>query len=145
MWWIYFENVSGSILSANVDRKVGLIQVWLYGHLPLVIGLATTGVAVEQVIMSDANQALQTPQRWLICGGVALCLLSLSILHRTGMIFRCKVRAKYRLGAAATLIFLAIAGISLQPVVIIGLVALVCATQLLEDLYQSGELFTSKD
>ncbi len=47
LWWIYFENVSGSILSANVDRKVGLIQVWLYGHLPLVIGLATTGVAVE--------------------------------------------------------------------------------------------------
>ena len=145
LWWIYFENVSGSILTANVDRKVGLIQVWLYGHLPLVIGLATTGVAVEQVIMSDANQALQTPQRWLICGGVALCLLSLSILHRTGMIFRCKVRAKYRLGAAATLIFLAIGGISLQPVVIIGLVALVCATQLIQDLYQSGELFTSKD
>lgn len=25
LWWIYFENVSGSILSANVDRKVGLI------------------------------------------------------------------------------------------------------------------------
>ena len=25
LWWIYFENVSGSILSSNVDRKVGLI------------------------------------------------------------------------------------------------------------------------
>lgn len=146
LWWIYFENVSGSILkSADVDRKVGLIQIWLYGHLPLVIGLATTGVGVEQIIMSDANQALQTPQRWLICGGVALCLLSLSILHRTGMIFRCKVRAKYRLGAAAALIFIAIAGISLQPVVIIGLVALICATQVVEDLYQSGQLSVTKN
>lgn len=145
LWWIYFENVSGSILSANVDRKVGLIQVWLYGHLPLVIGLATTGVGVEQIIMSDVNQALPTPQRWLICGGVALCMLSLSILHRTGMIFRCKVRAKYRLGAAAILIFLAIVGVSLQPIVIIALVAFVCATQVLEDLYQSGELSASKD
>ncbi|MGB7375477.1 MAG: low temperature requirement protein A [Rivularia sp. (in: cyanobacteria)] len=145
LWWIYFENVSGSILSANVDRKVGLIQVWLYGHLPLVIGLATTGVAVEQVIMSQANQALQTPQRWLICGGVALCMLSLSILHRTGMIFRCKVRAKYRLAAAAILIFLALLGGSSQPIVIIGLVALVCATQVLEDLYQGGGLSSSKD
>ena len=145
LWWIYFENVSGSILSANVDKKVGLIQVWLYGHLPLVIGLATTGVGVEKVIMSDVSQALPTPQRWLICGGVAMCMLSLSILHRTGLIFRCKVRAKYRLGAAAILIFLAIVGISLQPIAIIGLVAFVCATQVLEDLYQSGELSTGKD
>ncbi|MGB3640220.1 MAG: low temperature requirement protein A [Rivularia sp. (in: cyanobacteria)] len=145
LWWIYFENVSGSILNANVNKKVGLIQVWLYGHLPLVIGLATTGVGVEQVIMSDANQALPTPQRWLICGGVALCLLSLSILHRTGMINRCKVRAKYRLAAAAILIFLALLGASSQPIVIIGLVALVCATQVLEDLYQSGGLSTSKN
>ncbi|WP_414620515.1 low temperature requirement protein A [Calothrix sp. CCY 0018] len=145
LWWIYFENVSGSILSANVDRKLGLIQVWLYGHLPLVIGLATTGVGVEKVIMSNVNQALPTPYRWLICGGVAMCMLSLSILHRTGLIFRCKVRAKYRLGAAAILIFLAVVGISLQPIAIIGLVAFVCATQVLEDLYQSGELSTAKD
>ncbi len=71
--------------------------------------------------------------------------ISLSILHRTGMIFRCKVRAKYRLGAAAILIFLALLGGSSQPIVIIGLVALVCATQVLEDLYQSGELSPSKN
>ncbi|MGB3653715.1 MAG: hypothetical protein WBA41_21215 [Rivularia sp. (in: cyanobacteria)] len=32
----------------------------------------------------------------------------------------------------------------LPPVVIIGLVAVVCATQVIEDLYQSGELSTSK-
>ncbi len=141
LWWIYFENVSGSVLQGSgAGKKIGLFQVWLYGHLPLVIGLATTGVGVEHVIMSDANQALPTPQRWLICGGVALCLFSLSILHRTGIIFRCKVRAKYRLGAAATLIILAVVGISLPPIVIIGLVALVCATQVIEDLYQSGEL-----
>ncbi|WP_416350870.1 low temperature requirement protein A [Rivularia sp. UHCC 0363] len=145
LWWIYFENVTGSVLQGTgANKKIGLFQVWLYGHLLLVIGLATTGVGVEHVIMSDANQALPTPQRWLICGGVALCLLSLSILHRTGIIFKCKVRAKYRLGAAAILIFLAVVGISLQPVVVIGLIAVVCATQVIEDLYQSGELFASK-
>ncbi len=144
LWWIYFENVSGSVLQGSGAGKIGLFQVWLFGHLPLVIGLATTGVGVEHVIMSDANQALPTPQRWLICGGVALCLFSLSILHKTGIIFRCKVRAKYRLGAAATLIFLAVAGIGLPPLAIVGLVALVCAIQVIEDLYQSGELSISK-
>ena len=79
--------------------------------------------------MSNVSQALQTPQRWLICGGVALCMLSLSILHSLGIIFRCKVRAKYRLGAAATLIFIVIVGSGLQPIAIIGLVAFLCATQ----------------
>lgn len=146
LWWIYFENVSGSILrSADVSKKVGLIQIWLYGHLPLVIGLATTGVGVEQIIMSNANQALSTPQRWLICGGVGLCLISLSILHNTGMIFRCKVRAKYRLAGAGILILLALVGTRLHPVLIIGLVALVCAFQVIEDLFQSGQLSVLKD
>ncbi len=141
LWWIYFENVSGSALrSAGSVGRIEIYQVWLYGHLPLVIGLSATGVGVEHIIASEASNALSTPNRWLLCGGVALCLLSLGLLHRTGIIFRCKVRSKYRFGAAALLIILAMVGISWSPLVVVGLVALVCATQVVQDLYQSGQL-----
>ncbi len=49
-------------------------------------------------------------------------------------------RSKYRFVAAALLIILAIAGVGLSPLVIIALVAVVCATQVVQDLYQSGQL-----
>ena len=141
LWWIYFENISGSALrSAGSVGRIEIYQVWLYGHLPLVIGLSATGVGVEHIIASEAGNALSSPNRWLLCGGVALCVLSLGLLHRTGIIFMCKVRSKYRFGAAALLIILAIVGVGWSPLVVVGLVALVCATQVVQDLYQSGQL-----
>lgn len=141
LWWIYFENVGGSALrSAGSVGRIEIYQVWLYGHLPLVIGLSATGVGVEHIIASEAGTVLSTPNRWLLCGGVALCMLSLGLLHRTGVIFRCKVRSKYRFGTAALLIILAIVGIGLSPLVVVGIVAIICATQVVQDLYQSGQL-----
>jgi low temperature requirement protein LtrA len=141
LWWIYFENVSGSALrSMGTGGQIEMFQVWLYGHLPLVIGLSATGVAVEHLIVSEANNALNTPYRWLLCGGVAVCMLSLGLLHRTGVIFRCKVRSKYRFVSATLLIILATSGVGLSPLVIIALVAVVCVSQVVQDLYQSGQL-----
>ena len=140
LWWIYFENVAGSaLINAGKQRKLGIFQVWLFGHLPLVIGLTATGVGVQGVVLSDASLALPTPQRWLICGAVALCLLGLGILHNTGLIFPCKVRARYRLGAATILLIIAVAGIKFTPVIVIGSVALVLLSQVVQDLYQSGQ------
>ncbi len=141
LWWIYFENVSGSALRlAGTGGRIEIYQVWLYGHLPLVIGLSVTGVGVEHLITSEAGNALSTPYRWLLCGGVAMCMLSLGLLHRTGIIFKCKVRSKYRFGTAALLIILAIVGVGQSPLLIVGIVAVICATQVVQDLYQSGQL-----
>ncbi|KST66275.1 low temperature requirement protein A [Mastigocoleus testarum] len=140
LWWVYFENVAGSALrNAGKQGKLGIFQVWLFGHLPLVIGLTATGVGVQGVVLSDASLALPTPERWLICGAVALCLFGLCILHRTGLIFPCKVRARYRLGAAVVLLVIAAAGVKFNSVIIIGSVALVVVFQVLQDLYQSGQ------
>lgn len=135
LWWVYFENVGGSALhSARATGRMKVYQVWLYVHLPLVIGLAATGVGVEHVVASQTNLALPAPERWLICGAVALCFLALAILHRTGVIYFCKARTKHRVGAAVVLVALAIAGTSLLPITVIAIVALVGATQAFLDL-----------
>ncbi|MBW4577150.1 MAG: low temperature requirement protein A [Aphanothece sp. CMT-3BRIN-NPC111] len=137
LWWIYFENINGSALrSAGAVGRISTYNVWLYGHLPLVIGLAATGVGVEHVVSNEAGTALSDAERWLICGSVALCLLSLGILHRTGVIFKCKVRTKYRIGAAAVLLVLAALGRGLSPLIVIALVAVICTLQVLQDMYQ---------
>lgn len=137
LWWVYFENVGSSALrTAGSQGRVVTLQVWLFGHLPLVIGIAGTGVAVKHVIVGEATTALPDNERWLLCGSVALCLIALAILHRTGVIFRCKARAKYRLASAIGLVVLAAIGQGLMPVIVIGLVAGISAFQVAQDLYQ---------
>ncbi|MBW4614018.1 MAG: low temperature requirement protein A [Desmonostoc vinosum HA7617-LM4] len=138
LWWIYFDNLGGTpIQTARTQGSTGVINLWLYTHLPLVIGIAATGVGVEEVLLSKPTLALPDSYRWLICGAVALCLLAIGILHRYGVIRYCKIRSKYRFGAAIVLIAIAILGKGLLPIAVIALVAVVAIVQVVQDLYQS--------
>lgn len=139
LWWIYFDNLGGSaIQAARTCRRIWTYQIWLYTHLPLVIGLTATGVGVEHIVSRDPSLALPPPERWLICGAVALCLLALGVIYLTGrttkILQRCQIRATYRVGAAAVILVLALAGAGLSPIELIGLIAAVCAAQILLDL-----------
>ncbi|BAY75325.1 low temperature requirement A [Nostoc linckia NIES-25] len=137
-WWVYFDNLGGKPIEiARTHGKVGVVNLWLYTHLPLVIGIAAAGVGVEEILLSKQTLALPDSQRWLICGSVALCSLSVGILHQFGVIRLCKIRSKYRLGGAAVLIAIAFFGKGLLPIAVIALVALVSALQVVQDLYQS--------
>ncbi|MGF1481895.1 MAG: low temperature requirement protein A [Cyanophyceae cyanobacterium] len=146
LWWLYFENVGGaSLRKAGTAGRIFIFQVWLYAHLPLVMGLAATGVGVEHVIISSQeNQALPSAERWLMCGSVALCFLSLGLLHRTGIIKLCKMRTRHRLGAVGVLLGLAIAGINLLPLTVIAIVAIICLGEVLLDIYQGRPVVTEQ-
>ncbi|MFN6566001.1 low temperature requirement protein A [Dendronalium sp. ChiSLP03b] len=138
LWWVYFDNLGGTpIQQARTHGRVGLVNLWLYTHLPLVIGIAAAGVGVEQILLSKPTLVLSDPQRWLICGSVALCLLAIGILHKFGVIRYCKIRSKYRFAGAGVLLLIAIFGKGLLPVFVIALVAVVSSVQVVQDLYQS--------
>jgi low temperature requirement protein LtrA len=138
LWWIYFDSVDGSPLRGMRDGRMGIGLIWLYSHLPLAIGIAATGVGVEHVIASEAGIALAAAERSLICFSVALCLIALSVIHlitcTLGTTRRRKILAAYRLGSAAFILILAVAGIALSPVMLIGLVAVACGVQVVLDL-----------
>ncbi|MBW4632801.1 MAG: low temperature requirement protein A [Iphinoe sp. HA4291-MV1] len=138
LWWLYFDNLGGTpIQRARTEGRITIFNIWLYTHLPLVMGIAATGVAVELVLLSKPMLALSDAVRWLLCGSVALCYLGLGILHRIGVIRYCKIRAKFRIGAAPIILAIAIFGKGLFPVAVIGLIAFVCAVQTVQDLFQS--------
>ncbi|WP_414581356.1 low temperature requirement protein A [Scytonema sp. PCC 10023] len=138
LWWVYFDNLGGTpIQRAQTEGRIAIFNFWLYTHLPLVISIAATGVAVELVLLSEPAIALPDGVRWLLCGSVALCYLTLGILHRIGVIRYCKIRAKFRIGAAPIILAIAIFGKGLLPVAVIGLVAVVSAVQVVQDLSQS--------
>ena len=139
IWWIYFDNLAGSaIQAARTCQRIHAYQTWLYMHLPLVIGLSATAVSVKYLVSSTPNLEIASGLRWLLCGAVALCLLALGIIFLTGLTpktsQRCRLRATYRFGGAAFLILLALLGAGLWPAGLIGLVTLVCATQVILDL-----------
>jgi len=138
LWWMYFENIgSSAILAARNEGNIRTFNTWLYTHLVLVIGIVTAGVAVEHVLLGDPNVALPTAERWLLCIGIILCLFAWGVLHRTGVIKHCKIRSGYRIGAAAVVLLVGIVGEGWLPVVEIGIIALVCILQVIQDLYQS--------
>ena len=138
LWWLYFENVLGrAIENARNARSSLILQIWLYGHLPLVIGLAAAGIGVEHVVISDMAQPLPSNERWLMAGSVALCYGSLAILHRTGVIFACKVRARHRLLGAVALLAIAAFGKELLPVGVMSVIAVIGVAQVGLDIAQS--------
>ncbi|MBF2028024.1 MAG: low temperature requirement protein A [Oscillatoriales cyanobacterium C42_A2020_001] len=137
LWWLYFDNVDGSSLRViRTSGSIGIFQVWLCVHLPLVIGIVAAGVGVEHIILSEDRLALAAADRWLMCGAIALCFVALSILHRTGVIFKCKARTKHRLAGAGALLLLAIVGENLLPLVLISIIVGICIIEVGLDLYQ---------
>ncbi len=143
LWWIYFDSVDGSPLRSMGVGRMSIALIWLYSHLPLAIGIAATGVGVEHVIVSEAGIPLPAAERWLICFSVALCLIALSVIHlitcTLGTTRRRKILAAYRLGSAVFILILAVAGVALSPIMLIGLVAVACALQVVLDLLGSRQ------
>lgn len=75
LWWIYFENLDARVVRRS--RAAG--QAWLFAHLPLCMGLAMTGVGVERLVVADG--AMEPAARWVLGGGLALCLASMALIH----------------------------------------------------------------
>jgi low temperature requirement protein LtrA len=139
-WWLYFDNLDASaIKAARAAGCTKIYQFWLYAHLPLVIGLTATGVGMEHVVLSKPGMLLSPANLWLICGAVALCFLALGIIHQTTVAAgtqKCsQLQVNYRIGAAAIVFVIALVGVSLIPVILIGIVAALCAIQVVLDLY----------
>jgi len=48
IWWLYFRNISVSVLKKMKFAS----QLWLYIHLPLMMGIASVAVAIENLLHS---------------------------------------------------------------------------------------------
>ena len=64
LWWIYFDYVDSSI----VKRTITAGQIYLYAHLPLLIGLAALGAGVKLAIKATETAGLTGGVSWIIGG-----------------------------------------------------------------------------
>ena len=95
---------------------MGVYFGWLYIHFPLLIGIAGFGVSIENVV-SKSDSLIPANDRWLMCGSIALCLVSLAVIRMTSFMSKPhqsagenstdRNQALYALGAAASIILFA--------------------------------------
>lgn len=76
IWWLYFDNIAESRV-----KWAKSAYAWVYGHLPLHIGITAFGVAVPKIIHEYDH--LKMEYRMLLGGTLALTLLMIAILERT--------------------------------------------------------------
>ncbi len=139
LWWVYFDNVSESVLKRI--RIAG--QIWLYTHLFLLMGLTAAGVGVEHLVGHDPGSPLAAGDRWLLCGAVALSLLAIGVIHLTTepsmRAITGEIRAPYHFAGAAAALLLGAFGGSLLPLALIACLTAICVAQVVVDLVAGDE------
>jgi low temperature requirement protein LtrA len=83
LWWIYFDlgGAAGKrdLVRDGEDQESGVADAYIYGHLPLIVGLAVAAVGIEQFIVHPAG-GLDDSGRWALHGGTALYLAGLAVV-----------------------------------------------------------------
>jgi low temperature requirement protein LtrA len=148
IWWIYFDSIDGSAIRAfRSQRKIRGYFAWLYAHFPLLIGIVGFGVSIEHIVLSRPDVPLAVSDKWLMCGSMAICLLSLAIIRLSSVISRPatqenhkntveKRQATYSIVAAGIIVLFAAVTPELLPLYTILVIALIMAVLVLLDIRQ---------
>jgi low temperature requirement protein LtrA len=134
VWWSYFENMVGTA----IRRTLLAGQVWVYGHLPLVMSLAALGAGLQRAVSADPAAALPVADRWLIAGALASALASMAVIDLATRGEASAVpsgrRAAIRLVGAAAAALTGLLAAGLPPPAFIGCLAAVAAGLVAADL-----------
>ena len=81
LWWIYFDlgGAAGKrrLVADGEDQESGVADAYVYGHLPLTLGLAAFAVGIEQFIVHPTAE-LSAGGPWALHAGAALFLTGIA-------------------------------------------------------------------
>ena len=84
LWWVYFDNLDGTVVRRRADqKKAWKPTAWIYGHLPLMIGLVMTAIGLEHAIVAVEHHKLHDADLWLLIGGMAVVYSTLALIQYT--------------------------------------------------------------
>ncbi len=130
LWWIYFDYVDSSI----VMRSIAAGQTYLYAHLPLLIGLAALGAGIKLAIKATKDAGLTAEVSWIVGGGVALFMASVTVIHVVTSRSRRDVDLWLRAGTAALAVGLGALGPEIGIVPMLTVLALALGAQVVYEL-----------
>lgn len=140
LWWIYFDNVKGSV----VRRTQVAGQVWVYSHLPLVAAITAFGVASKKIVLLEAGHGLESDYRLLMAGAVSVALFAIGLLDLAtaeGTHDLTLDRAAFaRFGGGTGILIIGLAGEPFSAALLLALIATACIGQVITDLYRYTRL-----
>ena len=142
LWWLYFDSTGRLPIQILREKgRISLYLIWLYTHFPLVVAITAVGVGIRRLLSSDQHSVLANSDLWLICGSVAISLISQSVLHLISIdrdthdFTRRKKFAISRIVSAIVIISIPILLNNYSiPIVIASLITGVCGFQIVFDL-----------
>jgi low temperature requirement protein LtrA len=139
LWWVYFDNLDGTVVRRRAGQKTAWKPtVWIYGHLPLAIGLMATAIGLEGAVIGAGGHSWPANERWLLIAGVGGALVGMAIIEvaterQDNAISRLKAQWRVAGGLVAVIIGL-LSGLT-GAVITMILLALLCATQVGGDVW----------
>jgi low temperature requirement protein LtrA len=136
LWWIYFDNVKGSV----VRRTQFAGQVWVYTHLPLVAAICAFGVAAKKVVLLEPGLGLAHATRLLVSASVGIALLAIALLDLSTTesardLARNRI-ALVRIVGAVVILAIGLWGGGLSAGLVMVLLAAACTFQIGADIYR---------
>ena len=147
LWWTYFDlgGAAGKrrLVADGEDQESGIADAYIYGHMPLTLGLATLAVGIEHVILHP-DGVPPAAARWAVHGGAALFLVGIAAIV-AGTSGRWRAAWPWPIVAAP---FVLVAGVpdALPPAAGIGTVAVVLVLTVLTGIREQrrGRLETTE-
>ncbi len=134
MWWLYFDDIGGS----RIKQTKWASDIWIYSHLPFTVSVVAVGVAVKKAVFFAPMETAPAKYRWLLCGTLALALLSASVLDHVSERRQAEMGDRYRvlvrMSAAVFVLVLALIGGGLSAWLFLGALSTVCLLQVVFDL-----------
>ncbi len=134
LWWLYFDDVAGSRIRPGELTPF----VWVYSHLPLTLGVTAVGVAIKKAALMDPMAPGYGKYRWLLCGTLAVVLLSVAVLDKITERRVSDVDDRHRIiarvASAVAVLLLAAVGDFMTAALFVGLVTVICVAQVIIDL-----------
>jgi low temperature requirement protein LtrA len=130
VWWLYFDYLDETV----VARSNAAGFVYVYGHFPVIIGIATMGVAVQMQILVVTGDRRYDDTSWILCAGMALCMVGFAFIQLATppMLFDADVAM--RLSAAVLGLVLLAFSFTLPPLAVEWAVTTVLVAQVIFEL-----------
>lgn len=138
LWWLYYDEGDGAATARVALRNVNRYRLWMYSHLPLAMGIAAAGIAMERAFRVPLDAPMPNGVRWTLFGGLAVCLLAFGTIligAETNGRGCARFLARGRFVTVGLLILSAVVGGGLTAPAQIGLAALLCLSQPVFDGY----------
>jgi low temperature requirement protein LtrA len=140
LWWSYFDLAGARakrlLNEVGGERSDRSHDVYIFGQLPLTLALATVGAGIELAVVESSQGEVPTGTRLLLAGGVAVYLISMTVID-TGMSRRARSGWWWPLAAAA--VALLDIALELPAVVVVGALAALLVAVLVVSTLQRAE------